>query len=819
MKYCVFCVIAGLTAVSYGGLFDSALNAVNKATEVVNKVDEAKKTVENPQAAVTPTETPTASSQPAAMPAPATPVSAATEKPSANDPVLQGSQIYDADREIKAMIREAKDNGYPITPPAWTETVETYQGKRRSEIDKLKAEIQALIDTEKAKYEEAKKAKAEAEKAAADKRAEDIKALDSVYKECRKVIEDTYTTGFERQQKISDLSDYFNHWKEGAGPINRDGELISLESANKRLEELKAEKIKKAEEDAAKAAAEQEAKEVLQVKVACEKEIEGSKLSWEGKSARKNSVDAYFAGADVNNPNDMRMKGAYRGGSESVAISKAQADAYLEQMKKEFADLAALTTSTNEAALRAAAERTDLDTNLKQSVAKQLVMVTSDVDLLTSYYKGNRQNDLSWEDKDLVAGRLAAFSDKLTDENLIEGLLGLRKGISTADREKLIARLPEEKAVKFVRQKLDYLGVHSWNDGEIAPFWDAIAVMKKTNSDETKAEMISLVLKKFDEFEKDCHKSFTLSWGASDKAQIAEIVRQFPQFDDATLAAVICGDETSWKYFIDKVSADVAYDVLAGGKAKSGELEAALAKKLPKERVDMKVYNGAHTDAGKKALSEMMPPELKAQAAAAAETAFKSILEKAKVASKDTFALEGFYLGMSIDDAKIVLAHHFPDLEIKEGIDGKGSDAEHALYVAGQKSPFCFADMKSRKVRLFNFGKKLLRKWYDFDVQTYLEWAAAYGDKTGADMRMKMIEKETTVYEDDGSESYTVWFHQESYQYKSNMKGYLLTYFGEERDFTIEGGIGGDLIKERAAPDFRYVRGDPGSLRARIVTD
>ena len=65
----------------------------------------------------------------------------------------------------------------------------------------------------------------------------------------------------------------------------------------------------------------------------------------------------------------------------------------------------------------------------------------------------------------------------------------------------------------------------------------------------------------------------------------------------------------------------------------------------------------------------------------------------------------------------------------------------------------------------------------------------------------------------------SVWFHQESYQYKHNTKEYRLTYFGEEKDFTFEGGIGGAIIKEMAAPRFRYVRGDPGSLRATIEHD
>ena len=113
----------------------------------------------------------------------------------------------------------------------------------------------------------------------------------------------------------------------------------------------------------------------------------------------------------------------------------------------------------------------------------------------------------------------------------------------------------------------------------------------------------------------------------------------------------------------------------------------------------------------------------------------------------------------------------------------------------------------------------MLKKWYKYDVQTYMEWAHAYERENKIDMKFKLVEKDTTVYEPDMSRSYRVWFHQESYQYKHNTKEYRLTYFGEEKDFTFEGGIGGAIIKEMAAPRFRYVRGDPGSLRAVIERD
>ena len=106
------------------------------------------------------------------------------------------------------------------------------------------------------------------------------------------------------------------------------------------------------------------------------------------------------------------------------------------------------------------------------------------------------------------------------------------------------------------------------------------------------------------------------------------------------------------------------------------------------------------------------------------------------------------------------IGYHFPDFFTEEK---KDDDGDKSLYVSYQKTPFCYAD-KNGKIYQFNFGKKMLKKWYKYDVQTYMEWAHAYERETKIDMKFKLVEKDTTVYEPDMSRSYRVLFHQESYQ-------------------------------------------------------
>ena len=198
----------------------------------------------------------------------------------------------------------------------------------------------------------------------------------------------------------------------------------------------------------------------------------------------------------------------------------------------------------------------------------------------------------------------------------------------------------------------------------------------------------------------------------------------------------------------------------------------------------------------------------------------RQMIAAAKDKSKETFEMGGFYLGMDIEDAELLFRFYFPEIEMQEKRDGKSVDAAYIIDIKGQRAPFCYASAKDKKIYQFNFGKKVLKKWHSYDVQTFGEWARAYSRENKIDMKYKEIEKEATVYDSlDLSQSYRVWFHQESYQYRHNTKDYRLTYFGEEREYTFHGGINGALIKEQAEPQFRYTRGDPGSLRVCVEKD
>lgn len=487
-----------------------------------------------------------------------------------------------------------------------------------------------------------------------------------------------------------------------------------------------------------------------------------------------------------------------------------------------------------------------IDSDMKRLLVRQLVEVTQDSDILYNRcvkMDGDLHSYAGAKVIEKAVEKLVAITANSDDIVFIAELLDAKGKWADGYRKDLIENVGQRKILfESFGKALD-----KKDEGKAAEillpilkkkcFWSeyyTIAAQKAKSakdakvSDELSFAVLSAIANSYKRFlEESTGKksdwSFSndkVEWSDWQNEDAMKLVSLLPAVSNSMVARLIDESGDGVILLIGMISPEVAYATVAEGKAKTQALELELVKRLPREKMDLKVYKGACSDAAKKAIYAAMSPELQKQVHEANDKAFAGVVEKAKSASKETFELEGFYLGMSWEDMKIVLAHHFPDYKIEDKRDGEDEDSAWVIYLPDQRSPFCYADAKEKKVYQFNFGKKMLKKWYKYDVQNYAQWAIAYSRENKIDMQYKMVEKEATVYEPmDMSRSYRVWFYQHSYQYKHNEKEYRLTYFGDEKDFTVHGGIGGALIKEQAAPKFRYVRGDPGSLRAKIERD
>lgn len=456
--------------------------------------------------------------------------------------------------------------------------------------------------------------------------------------------------------------------------------------------------------------------------------------------------------------------------------------------------------------------------------AQFLVALCFDGKVCGQYYQ---VTDRQRED---IVRRLATLAADIKDAEVCDKLLdmttsGGRLFITDADtRTALLKNMTDEHILHRVEWSVGNCRYFNsqWEEDNLGVLLSAADATKLVKSADDIVKIVTWVV---DSMERVSCGRWRRQNATADYKRGREVVARFPKFSTAVMKSILCANDKNRFAFSSCITPEMAYEILTNGSVSEGDFEQDLVKRIPQQKLDMKVYNGVKSGEAKKLVMSLMPAEGKAQAEAAAENAFSAIRAKAREAAKTTFELDGFYLGMSFDDVKIVLAQHFPEMATKEDRDGEDEDADYVIYVPGQASPFCFASAKTRTVYQFNFGKKMLKKWYPYDVQTSLDWAQAYSQENGVDLRYKQINKDTTLVIDDlqyGSSSSLVTLCQDSYQYKHNAKGYRLIYYGEAKTFTPAeclDDFAGNFIKLRAAEKFKYVRGDEGALRVQYDGD
>lgn len=171
--------------------------------------------------------------------------------------------------------------------------------------------------------------------------------------------------------------------------------------------------------------------------------------------------------------------------------------------------------------------------SLRKQIARRLASVTTDVELLMSFYEGDLRNRMDYKDREAVVVKLATLSDKINNREVIVKLLKAGKndcGIKDLDlRAKLILRLSEADAVKYVLDAVNDHSVYSWNRDEMSPLYDAIEVTKVVKNPEDIAKIVSAVLGKIVLYRKECKDSWSMSWTKEDVEKVNALVKRLPK--------------------------------------------------------------------------------------------------------------------------------------------------------------------------------------------------------------------------------------------------------------------------------------------------
>lgn len=202
-------------------------------------------------------------------------------------------------------------------------------------------------------------------------------------------------------------------------------------------------------------------------------------------------------------------------------------------------------------------------------------------------------------------------------------------------------------------------------------------------------------------------------------------------------------------------------------------------------------------------------------------TKCESLIAKAEGVANKTFTLGGFYLGMDIEDAEMLIGYYFPEWSNAFGYEGEDKE-KMVLGVPQQDVVFARAN-KDGKVWQLNFGKTILAKWFQYDAARYEDWADAFSRENRVALKFDILsrtDKVTVVTGMNGwsptTETVLTSLNQTIWTYKSAAKHYRLTYFGEPEIIAFGGG---QLGKAAAKDKYRYISADAGTLRAAIEND
>ena len=429
--------------------------------------------------------------------------------------------------------------------------------------------------------------------------------------------------------------------------------------------------------------------------------------------------------------------------------------------------------------------------------------ISQDKKMLLSY---TRARDKEGRDECLAS---IAESKKERDK-LVKSIKPTLFVTNDAARAAIYAHADDKTLVDIAKKSIEEQKMDNWFNGRCAEFNAAFETAKHIKDSMTAADVCSDTLCKMEEWRNHAKNSFAYSWGGAEEQNFKKILQDWGgKLSDKAIVGLLASGKKGSAAAVVMLSSPAALSE-AFGKVDSAEARKGIASKMPASEITAEMCANEKDQEVRGILLDRAEGKTKDEYSQLMKVNGEKLIAAAKSKSVETFELGGFYLGMAFDDVGKLVAYYYPEWKL---LSKRDDDGDYVLYVPNQNSPLCFAD-KNGTVYQFNFGKKMLKKWYGFDVQTPEEWARAFSKQHKIDMRYTRIEK--TVNATYGFETIgSAFFHQETWQYKYNSKGYRITYFGKRETANFSGDmIRKGLVDDAVRAQTRYMSADEGTLRA-----
>ena len=403
--------------------------------------------------------------------------------------------------------------------------------------------------------------------------------------------------------------------------------------------------------------------------------------------------------------------------------------------------------------------------------------------------------------------RKSAIMRLRNSEKLVDVVLNARKfieGLGVEDTVKIIKSISlytafnpknEEKVFPFAMEVLNLVPERDtyYYSSRIKHDWTCVEKAARCVSfcvdENSKAKLISEVLDKFSMIKECQNKTISARWTNEEDAAVSSIFQS--SLTDNIIGKVIAEGKRGCEWIVFKITPEYAAQLILSGIVKSKDLQISLAKIASPEKITLEHFSAVKSETAKLILKRRMSQEVRNDLLKKEKEVIANLITKSKKYSEDTFSLNGFYLGMPIEDAKVLVEFYLPNSKVvitKENnieIDVEKKDGLSKYIDAAPPMYFCRANAHG-KVYLFNFDKRFLRKWFSFNVQNHKEWVAAFAREYNYDFRSKPL------YDINRVRLSSIEVSQEHYVYRNNKKGYVVAYYGEKsvsKDFYTPNNI------------------------------
>ena len=203
----------------------------------------------------------------------------------------------------------------------------------------------------------------------------------------------------------------------------------------------------------------------------------------------------------------------------------------------------------------------------------------------------------------------------------------------------IFKKMPEDKALEFVLEKLKHFGIYHWSEGDLVPLEIAASLAEVAKDSKTRVSLASVALGALESIKKELKDNslrYLMSWGDRQESFANEYANGLSLSDEEKVQ-ILCMEGLAGRRIAEIADEKTARKVLTSDRTFDRKIEEKLVAKIPGAKIDLALYESVRSDVVKAALYNKMPQSVKESIsmASAAQESIKSNKASMRVSVND----------------------------------------------------------------------------------------------------------------------------------------------------------------------------------------